>query len=76
MIIVGGEGRGISQPVLKALRPGFDHFVYVPMLGSHTSLNAATALAIALYDYRRAWPGSGGGGGAAGEEEEEEEEEE
>ena len=27
------------------------------MVGAHTSLNVATALGIALYDYRRVWPG-------------------
>ena len=60
-IVVGGEGQGISQPVLKALRPGYDQTVYIPMFGRHTSLNVAAALACALYEYRRHWPGPGGG---------------
>eukprot|EP00548_Thalassiothrix_antarctica_P005778 CAMPEP_0194144832 /NCGR_PEP_ID=MMETSP0152-20130528/13837_1 /TAXON_ID=1049557 /ORGANISM="Thalassiothrix antarctica, Strain L6-D1" /LENGTH=360 /DNA_ID=CAMNT_0038844843 /DNA_START=135 /DNA_END=1217 /DNA_ORIENTATION=+ len=57
-ILVGAEGRGLDPKVAKALRPGFDHFVVIPMTGPHFSLNVATALGIALYEYRRQWPSS------------------
>ena len=56
-IMVGAEGRGVQPAVVRALRPGFDSFVVVPMCGQHISLNVATALGIALYEYRRQWPG-------------------
>ena len=55
-IMVGAEGRGIQSAVVRALRPGFDHFVVVPMCGAHISLNVASALGMALYEYRRQWP--------------------
>ena len=55
-IMVGAEGRGIDPAVMKALRPGYDAFVIIPMLGPHKSLNVATALGVALYEYRRQWP--------------------
>ena len=35
--------------------PG-DAFCIIPMAGPHASLNLATSLAIALYEYRRQWP--------------------
>jgi tRNA(Leu) C34 or U34 (ribose-2'-O)-methylase TrmL len=57
-IMVGAEGTGISPAVISALEPGRgDAVVYVPLPGVYHSLNVATALAIALYEYRRQWPG-------------------
>ena len=57
-ILVGGEGCGIRRRVASALRPELgDAFVVIPMAGPHRSLNVATALAIAAYEYRRQWPG-------------------
>ena len=57
-ILVGGEGCGIRRRVASALRPELgDAFVIIPMAGPHRSLNVATALAIAAYEYRRQWPG-------------------
>ena len=40
----------------RALRPGHDHFVVIPMPGPHVSLNVAMALGIALYEWRRQCP--------------------
>ena len=57
-ILVGGEGCGIRRRVASTLRPELgDAFVIIPMAGPHRSLNVATALAIAAYEYRRQWPG-------------------
>ena len=55
-ILVGSEGRGIDPAVVKALRPGYDAFVIIPMIGPHKSMNVATALGVGLYEYRRQWP--------------------
>ena len=56
-ILVGGEGCGIRRQVASALRPeAGDAFAIIPMAGPHRSLNVATSLAIALYEYRRQWP--------------------
>lgn len=57
-IMVGSESHGIQASVVRALRPGFDSFVVIPMCGPHVSLNVATALGMALYEYRRQWPGA------------------
>ena len=56
-ILVGGEGCGIRRRVASALQPeAGDAFAIIPMAGPHRSLNVATSLAIALYEYRRQWP--------------------
>mmetsp|Transcript_22025 Transcript_22025/g.66066 ORF Transcript_22025/g.66066 Transcript_22025/m.66066 type:complete len:88 (+) Transcript_22025:24-287(+) len=55
-IVVGSEERGVPPKVLAAARRGVDAIVYIPMPGPHPSLNVATALSIALYEYRRQWP--------------------
>ena len=47
LIIVGEEGIGITKETLDMC----DKFVYIPQYGSVRSLNAASALSIALYDY-------------------------
>lgn len=56
-VMVGSEHKGITTDILKALRKDVDAVVYVPMQGPHHSLNVASALTIALYEYRRQWPG-------------------
>ena len=55
-ILLGSEGRGIDPAIVKALRPGYDVFVIIPMIGPHKSMNVATALGVGLYEYRRQWP--------------------
>ena len=55
-IMVGSEGNGIDPRICKLLRPGYDAFVIIPMVGPHKSMNVATALGVALYEYRRQWP--------------------
>ena len=57
-IMVGSEGSGISPKVLRAMIPGYDSFVVIPMHGKHHSLNVSMAAGIALYEYRRQWPTS------------------
>lgn len=58
-ILVGGEGLGIRAAVVRALRPEVgDAICSIPTVGPHASLNVATSLAIAMYEYRRRWPGS------------------
>ena len=55
---VGAEDTGISARVIEALEPSRgDAVVYVPLAGTYHSLNVATALAIAMHEYRRQWPG-------------------
>lgn len=56
-IMVGSEGTGIPNKIIRKLRPGFDRLVIIPMMGPHKSLNVSHALGIALFDYRRQWPG-------------------
>jgi 23S rRNA (guanosine2251-2'-O)-methyltransferase len=48
-VIVGSEGTGISRLV----RESCDQLVAIPMLGRASSLNAAAALAVALFGYIR-----------------------
>ncbi len=48
-IVVGSEGEGVS----RLLRERSDGVVRIPMWGRTTSLNAATAGALALYEVRR-----------------------
>ena len=55
-IMVGSEGSGIDPKVLRAMAPGYDRLVYIPMHGPHHSLNVSQAVAIALYEYRRQHP--------------------
>jgi len=57
-IMVGAEDAGISTAVIDALDPAQgDAVVYIPLPGVYHSLNVATALSIAMYEYRRQWPG-------------------
>lgn len=48
-IVVGGEGRGLRRLVKERC----DYLVSIPMHGVVSSLNAATALAVVLYEVRR-----------------------
>ncbi len=45
-IVIGGEGKGISQLVKKRC----DHLVSIPMRGRISSLNASVAAALAMYE--------------------------
>lgn len=49
VLVVGAESQGIQPSVLAAL----DHCIHIPMYGRNTSLNVATALAIALSEWGR-----------------------
>ena len=55
-IMVGSEGSGIDPKILRAMAPGYDKLVYIPMHGPHHSLNVAMALNVALYEWRRQHP--------------------
>lgn len=57
-IMVGSEHKGVLQEILQGLKKGVDAVVFVPMVGSHHSMNVASAMTVALYEYRRQWPGS------------------
>eukprot|EP00927_Polykrikos_kofoidii_P054147 TRINITY_DN48620_c0_g1_i1.p1 TRINITY_DN48620_c0_g1~~TRINITY_DN48620_c0_g1_i1.p1 ORF type:complete len:254 (-),score=33.57 TRINITY_DN48620_c0_g1_i1:61-822(-) len=60
-VVVGSEVRGVSPKLLSSLKPARgDTAVYVPMPGPYPSLNAGMALACALFEYRRQWPGGSG----------------
>src|SRR6185312_13323607 len=51
-LVLGSENRGVSQ----ALLDGSDQTVHIPMLGAHSSMNVATACAIATFEIIRAFP--------------------
>jgi len=57
-IVVGSEGNGVSKGLLAALQveERGDAILFVPLPGPHPSLNVASALCCALYEYRRHWP--------------------
>ena len=46
LVMVGGEGSGLSQEIVSAA----DQTLFVPMPGSADSLNAATAAALIIYE--------------------------
>ncbi len=48
-VVIGSEGRGLSRLVREAC----DHLVRIPMRGRVTSLNAATAAAVMLFEIGR-----------------------
>ena len=52
VLVVGNERLGIEPEVLKLL----DHAVEIPVYGLPYSHNAATATAMALYEYCRQYP--------------------
>ena len=53
LMVCGEEGRSISDEVLglSAVVPSVLDIVYIPMMGTVRSLNLASAVSIALYDY-------------------------
>ncbi len=52
VLVVGHERHGITDDILRVL----DHVVEIPMHGLPHSLNAATATAMAMYEYCRQFP--------------------
>ena len=52
VLVVGNERNGIEPEVLRVL----DHVVEIPVYGMPYSHNAATAAAMALYEYCRQYP--------------------
>ncbi|MGA2031299.1 MAG: TrmH family RNA methyltransferase [Thermoguttaceae bacterium] len=52
VLIVGNERSGIEEEVLKML----DHTIEIPVYGLPYAHNAATAAAMALYEYCRQYP--------------------
>ena len=46
VLVIGSEGQGISNLVKKQC----DYMVYLPMVGSITSLNASVAAAVLMYE--------------------------
>jgi tRNA G18 (ribose-2'-O)-methylase SpoU len=57
VLVVGNERTGLTAEELDRL----DRVAEIPMAGLPHSLNAATATAIAVYEYCRQWPGGGRG---------------
>ncbi|WP_449425467.1 TrmH family RNA methyltransferase, partial [Rhodanobacter lindaniclasticus] len=51
-LVPGSENRGVSQALLDRS----DQTVHIPMLGAHSSMNVATACAIATFEIIRAFP--------------------
>lgn len=51
VLVLGAEKEGIQAHIIEKL----DQCVHIPMHGRGTSLNVATALAIALYAWTAAW---------------------
>jgi tRNA G18 (ribose-2'-O)-methylase SpoU len=52
VLVVGSERLGIEEPILRLL----DHTVEIPVYGLPYAHNAATAAAMALYEYCRQYP--------------------
>jgi tRNA G18 (ribose-2'-O)-methylase SpoU len=57
VLVIGNERTGLTEMELARL----DRVAEIPMAGLPHSLNAATATAIAIYEYCRQWPAGGGG---------------
>ena len=53
VLVVGNERTGLTADELARL----DRVAEIPLAGLPHSLNAATAAAIAVYEYCRQWPG-------------------
>lgn len=51
-LVLGSENRGVSQALLDVS----EQTVHIPMLGAHSSMNVATACAIATFEIIRAFP--------------------
>ena len=58
VLVVGNERTGLTAEELARL----DRVAEIPMAGLPHSLNAATATAVAVYEYCRQWPAGSGGG--------------
>jgi len=56
VLVVGNERTGLTEEELARL----DRVAEIPMAGLPHSLNAATATAVAVYEYCRQWPAGGG----------------
>ncbi len=52
VLVIGNERRGVTDEVLRLL----DQMVEIPVYGRPYSHNAATAMAMALYEYCRQFP--------------------
>jgi len=52
VLVVGNERAGVEQDVLRLV----DHVVEIPVYGLPASHNAATAAAMAMYEYCRQYP--------------------
>ena len=52
VLVIGNERQGLTADVLSIL----DHVVEIPVYGPPCSFNAATAAAIAMYEYCRQFP--------------------
>ena len=52
VLVVGNERLGVEEDVLRIL----DHTVEIPVYGLPYAHNAATATAMALYEYCRQYP--------------------
>lgn len=50
-IVVGDEKHGIPHEILTVCQRA----IHIPMLGNNSSMNVATALGIALYEWHRRW---------------------
>jgi len=55
VLVIGNERLGIEPEVLERL----DRVAEIPLAGMPHSLNAATATAVAVYEYCRQFPGPG-----------------
>eukprot|EP00747_Dinoflagellata_sp_TGD_P089027 gnl/TRDRNA2_/TRDRNA2_164197_c0_seq1.p1 gnl/TRDRNA2_/TRDRNA2_164197_c0~~gnl/TRDRNA2_/TRDRNA2_164197_c0_seq1.p1 ORF type:complete len:342 (+),score=64.44 gnl/TRDRNA2_/TRDRNA2_164197_c0_seq1:30-1055(+) len=56
VVVVGAEDAGVDERLLKCMVKGLDAAVYIPMPGTHKSMNVAAAATVALYEFRRQWP--------------------
>lgn len=53
-LVLGAEDKGVSQEILDES----DQTIHIPMLGANSSMNVATACAIATYDITRKLDGN------------------
>ena len=54
-LVIGAENGGVSQTLLDLS----DHTVLIPMLGVNSSMNVATACAVAVFEITRNWGNAG-----------------
>lgn len=55
-LVVGAENGGVSQALLDLS----NYTVHIPMLGVNSSMNVATACAVAVFEITRSWAKAGG----------------